>query len=132
MGKSEPHDESELEEVVEREPVGKVQSALKDGQESKADPIGEPLRVVSLAYSEESLQGIVGWDDESSEVGEELASKVEEDEEEIQEADTADNINLGDIGLLLKVNEHGVFAKLFVELRNMSLNLILESHCEVM
>lgn len=132
LGKSEPHDESELEEVVKREPVGEVQSALKDGQESEADPVGEPLRVVSLANSEESLQGIVGWDDKTSKVGEELASKVEEDQEEIQEADTADNINLGDICLLLKVYEHRIFAKLFIELRDMSLNLILESHYELM
>jgi len=109
LRKSEPHHKGELEEIVEGEPVGEVHSTLEDSKECEADPVSKPLGVISLADGEQGLQGVVGWDDETRKVGEELTSEVQEDQEEIKEANTADDVNLGDIGLLLEVNEHRVF-----------------------
>lgn len=128
LRKREPHHKGELEQIVEWEPVGGLQGALHNSQERKADPVGEPLRIISFADGEEGLQRIVGRDTKASEVGEELASKVEEDQEEVEETDATNDVGLGNISLLLKVHEHRVFGKLFIELGNMTLNLILERH----
>lgn len=43
LGKGHPQNQDELESVVEREPVHRADCALKDCQESKNDPVGQPL-----------------------------------------------------------------------------------------
>lgn len=76
---SEPEGESKLEGVVEREPVDSADGALKESQEGKHNPVSQPLRVVGLARTEQSIKGVVAWNCESSKVGQELASDVEKD-----------------------------------------------------
>ena len=73
---------------------------------------GQPLSVINLAGAEQGVQRVVAGDDEASNVDKELASNVEEDEEEIQAGETQDGVGLGDGGLLLKVVECGVLGQL--------------------
>jgi hypothetical protein len=70
------------------------------------------LSVIGLGSGEQSVQGVVAGDDESSNVNEELAGNVEEDEEEVEAGETEDSVGLGDRGLLLEVVEGGVLGKL--------------------
>jgi hypothetical protein len=70
------------------------------------------LSVIDLASGEQSVQGVVAGDDESSNVDKELASNVEEDEEEVEAGETEDSVGLGDGGLLLEVVEGGVLGEL--------------------
>lgn len=131
LGEGHPENKDELEGVVEGEPVDGVDGALDDGQESKSDPVGQPLwirvsaghatslmvggthvGVIGLAGGEESLERVVAGDDETSEVDEELSSNVEEDQEEVESAETQDGVDLGDGGLLLEVVEGRVLGQL--------------------
>ena len=70
------------------------------------------LCVINLAGAEQGVQRVVAGDDEASNVDKELASNVEEDEEEVEAGETENSIDLGDGGLLLEVVEGGVLAKL--------------------
>lgn len=72
----------------------------------------QPLRVIILALGEEGTKGVVAGDDEASKVGQELATEVEDDEEEVKGDDPNDGIGLGNTGLFLKVVERGVFGQL--------------------
>ena len=82
----EPHDENELEGVEERKPVHRVHSALEDSQEGVDDPVGQPLSVIHLTGAEEGAERVVGGDNETGGVDEELSSDVEEDQEEVHGA----------------------------------------------
>jgi hypothetical protein len=73
---------------------------------------GSYLSVVDLGSGEQSVQRVVTGDDESSNVDKELASDVEEDEEEIEASEAEDGVGLRDGGLLLEVVEGGVLGKL--------------------
>ncbi len=73
---------------------------------------GQPLRVVLLVVGEESSEGVISGDDEASEVGEELATEVKDDEEEVKSANTDDGIRLGNTGLSLQVVERGILGQL--------------------
>ena len=66
------------------------------------------LSIVALASGEESLHGIVARNEKSGEVDEELASDVEEDQEEIEAEQTEEHVDLGDGGLALEVIENRV------------------------
>lgn len=52
--------------------------------------------VVNLGGGEEGVERVVTGNEESGKVGEELTTVVEEDEEEVDEADAADDVDLGD------------------------------------
>lgn len=70
------------------------------------------LSVIRGTRSEESLEGVVPGEKETGEVGEELASDVEEDEEEVDSDQTQDGVDLGDRGLTLKVVQDRVLGEL--------------------
>ena len=70
------------------------------------------MGVIGLVLGEESLERVVAGDDEASKVDEELASNVEENEEEVQGTETEDDVDLGDGALLLKVVEGRVLGQL--------------------
>lgn len=82
---------------------------------------GQPLGVIALAGGEEGLEGVVGGDDEAGGVDEELSSNVEEDKEEVEGAEAEDNVNLGNVGLLLKLLQLRVLGQLLVELGQVEL-----------
>lgn len=67
------------------------------------------MAVVGLAAGEEGLEGVVGWDSKAGGVDQELASNVKEDEEEVERADSKDNVDLGHAGLRLEVVQRWVF-----------------------
>ena len=94
------------------EPVDGVDGALENGQEGVGDPVGQPVGVIGLVLGEESLERVVAGDDEASKVDEELASNVEENEEEVQGTETEDDVDLGDGALLLKVLKGRVLGQL--------------------
>lgn len=56
-----------------------------------------------LGGGEERLERVVAWDHESSNVGQELTTKVEDDKEEVERDDTDDGVGLGDRGALLEI-----------------------------
>jgi hypothetical protein len=85
---------------------------------------GQPLGVITLLRSEESLEGVVGRDDEAGGVDEELSSDVEEDKEEVEGAETENNVDLGNVGLLLKLLQLGVLGQLLVELGQVELRCV--------
>ena len=82
---------------------------------------GQPLGVIALAGGEEGLEGVVGGDDEAGGVDEELSSNVEEDKEEVEGAEAENNVDLGDVGLLLKLLQLRVLGQLLVELGQVEL-----------
>lgn len=61
----------------------------------------EPLRVITLSHTEQSLEGIIPRDHKPGDIGQELSSDVEEDEEEIGRDKPEERVDLGDRGLLL-------------------------------
>lgn len=111
--KREPQKENKLEGVVEWEPVNGIDQALKHSQESIDNPVCQPLSIIGLVDAEEGLEGVVAWDDESSNVGEELTANVEKDQEEVGGSETEEGIDLGDGGLLLQVVQDGILGKLY-------------------
>jgi hypothetical protein len=129
-GQCEPQEEDELESVVEGEPVDDAEQALKDGEKGKNDPVSEPLSVVGFGSGEQSLHGVVTRNDETSQVGEQLAAEVEDDKEEVKSARANNGVDLRNRGLLLQVVESRVFGELTVELAHILLNTILSRHCE--
>lgn len=70
------------------------------------------LGVILGARGEERLEGVVTGNQETGKVDEELASNVKEDQEEVDSDKAEDDIDLGDIGLTLKVGEDGVLGEL--------------------
>jgi hypothetical protein len=70
------------------------------------------LSVIRGARSEEGLERVVTGEEETGEVNEELASDVEENEEEVDADQTQDDIDLGDVGLALQVVQNGVLGEL--------------------
>lgn len=70
------------------------------------------MGVIGFGLGEQSLERVVTRDDEASKVDKELASDVEEDEEEVEGTETEDDVDLGDGALLLKVVESRVLGQL--------------------
>lgn len=58
------------------------------------------------------MEGVVTGNQETGKVDEELASNVKEDQEEVDSDKAEDDIDLGDIGLTLKVGKDGVLGEL--------------------
>lgn len=114
-GESQPQEEDKLEDKVEREPVDDTDEALDDGEEGENDPVSQPLSIVSCGVSKEGGKRVVAGDDEASEVGEELATEVKDDEEEVEGGDTNGGIGLGNASLLLQVGDGRVLGELSVE-----------------
>jgi len=52
LWEGEPEDEGKLEEIVEWEPIGGVESSLKNAQERENNPVSQPLGVVCLSSRE--------------------------------------------------------------------------------
>lgn len=73
----------------------------------------QPLGVVGRGRGEESVERVVARDDEAGNVGEELATNVEDDEEEVEGGKAKSSVGLGEASLLLKVVENGVLGKLW-------------------
>jgi len=96
LRQSHPDEEDKLEGVVEGEPVDGVDSTLEDGQEGESDPISDPLDIVRRLNCKQSLDGIVGGNDEANGVDEESSGNVEEDQEEVESSHSEDGIRLGD------------------------------------
>lgn len=82
---------------------------------------GQPLSIVGLVRGEESVQRVVCRDDETSSVHKELAGNVEEDQEEVEGAEAENNVDLGDVGLLLKLLQLRVLGQLLVQLGQVEL-----------
>lgn len=125
----EPEEEDKLEDVVEGEPVDDLDEALNHSEKREDDPVSQPLSIILLVVSEEGTKRVVARDDETSEVGQKLASEVEDNEEEVESADTDGGIGFGNTSLLLEVVEGGVLGELAVELTKVLLSLILGGHC---
>jgi hypothetical protein len=128
--KGHPQDQDELEDIVEWEPVDGIDDALEDGKESIDNPVRQPLSIINLATAKPGLERVVPRDDEASEVDEELASDVEEDEEEVESDEAEEDIDLGNVGLLLEIVEDRVLAKFLIDLRDLMLGFVLERHDE--
>jgi hypothetical protein len=72
------------------------------------------LSIISGSGGKQRMERVVRWDSESSGVDEELASDVEEDEEEVDGSETEDNVNLGDGSLALEIVKHWVLGELYM------------------
>lgn len=131
--KRQPEEEHKLEYEVEGEPRDNVNQTLDDGEERKHNPVlsscqpssydhrvsrvklvahRQPLSVILGGRGEERIQRVVTWNDETGYVGEKLAAKVEDDEEEIEGSETDDSICLGNTRLPFEINEGRVLGQL--------------------
>ena len=72
----------------------------------------QPLGVIGLVRREEGIKGVVSWDDKAGKVGEELASEVEDDKEEVESHEADDGIGLRDGSALLEVVQGRVLREL--------------------
>jgi len=126
---SHPEDQDELEHIVEGEPVDSIDHALDDCEEGIDNPVCQPLSIIHLACAEQCVQRIVSGDDEAGKVDQELASDVEEDQEAVDTGKAEEDIDFGNVRLLLEVIEDGVSGELFVNGTNVVLSFILERHC---
>lgn len=70
------------------------------------------LSVVGTTGGEESLHGVVTGQEETGQVNQEVASDVEEDQEEVDADQTQDSVDLGDRGLSLQVVQDRVLGEL--------------------
>jgi len=130
LGKGHPEDEDKLEGVIEGEPINCVHSALKHGEECIGNPVRQPLSVVNLGGAEQRVQGVIAGNDEAGNVDEKFASNVEEDQEEVESAETEDHIDLGNRRLLFQVVEEFILGQLLVQLGQVVLGAFLDRHCE--
>lgn len=73
------------------------------------DTYCKPLGIVTLAHTEQSLEGVVSRNHKSSKVGQELTTNVEEDEEEVGCDKTEESVDLWNGCLLLEVCQGWVF-----------------------
>jgi len=129
-GQSEPQQEDELEDKVEGEPVNNAEEALDDGEEGENNPVRQPLGVIFFGLGEEGGERVVAGNDKSSKVCEELATNVEDDEEEVESSNTDDGIGLGNANLLLEIVQGGVFGELLINDAQVVLSLCLSRrHC---
>lgn len=72
----------------------------------------QPLSVIVLVLGEQGTEGVVSGDDEASQVGQELTTEVEDDEEEVEGSKTDDGVGLGDTSASLEVVQGGVLGQL--------------------
>lgn len=70
------------------------------------------LCIIGFATAEQGFQRVVSGEQETSEVDEELASNVEENEEEVETEKAEDNINFRHRGLLFKAVKRGILGEL--------------------
>lgn len=70
------------------------------------------LGVIGGTLGEQGLERVVTRQEETSQVDEELASNVKEDQEKVDSHKAQDGVNLGDGGLTLQVVENGVLGQL--------------------
>lgn len=89
-----------------------VSIASHENQGHATEGIETYLSVIRSTRREEGLEGVVTGEEETGKVDEELASNVEEDQEEVDSNQAEDHIDLGDIGLTLKVVEDRVLGEL--------------------
>lgn len=124
-GQREPQQENELEGEIEGKPVNDVHKGLNDSKEGEHNPVCQPLRIIMLGSGEEGLEGVVAGNHKTSDVGQKLTAKVEDDEEEIKQDSAENSIGLGNTALSLEVDESRVPAQLVVKLADIVLNLFL-------
>jgi hypothetical protein len=72
----------------------------------------QPLGVIDGAAGEQRVEGVVGRNDKANRVHKKLSSDVEEDQEEVQGAESEHDIDFGYIGIGLEVIEDFVFPEL--------------------
>lgn len=93
------------------------------------DGIETYLGVIRGTRREEGLEGVVAGEKETGKVDEELASNVEEDQEEVDSDQAEDHVDLGDIGLTLKVVEDRVLGELSEKMSVSNESFIAEACC---
>lgn len=113
-GELEPKDESGLEGEVPREIVqnGAEGETLEEVEETENDPVRKPLNVILVARGLECLEGQVGRECPTNEVGNGGGKGVEEVEKGDKEDDANKGVRLGDLRALLKVDENRVLREL--------------------
>jgi len=119
---------------IRTEPIDSVDGALEQGQETERDPVllhvsnlssltpcqepyrlathSKPLSVIGSAAAEQRLDRVVTRNDKGGKVDEELAGDVEEDERKVKRAESEDDVDLWNRGLLLKVVQSWVLGEL--------------------
>lgn len=110
----EPDDEDCLEgkvpgDVVEHETKGET---LGEVEETKDDPISEPLDVIVGGWGFDCLEGEIGGEGPSYKVGNGCGKGIECVEYEEEEDAAKDDVSLGDLGALLQDEEGGVLGEL--------------------
>ena len=70
------------------------------------------LSIINLARREQGIQRVIAGDQKAGKVNEELASNVEEDQEEVNADKAEENIDLRDRGLFLQIVKSRILGKL--------------------
>lgn len=72
----------------------------------------QPLGVICLAGGEESTKRVVSRNHETRNVGQQLTTEVENDQEEVERSEAEHSVGLGNRGLLFEVVQGRVFGEL--------------------
>jgi hypothetical protein len=119
----EPDDKDGLEGEVEGKIVqDKSQGeALEEGEETKDDPICQPLHVVLMRRGLKRLEGQIGRETPSDEVGDRSGERVDEDEEGEKSDCANDCVRFGHLSPLLKLVQDRVLGELDGDVSNKNL-----------
>jgi len=113
-GELEPENENGLESIVEGEVVEDHADGkrLDEVEETKDDPIRQPLDIVFVARRLECAEAKVGGKSPADEVRGGAGEGVDEDEEGAEDGASEDQYSLGDLHAGLDVIEHRVARQL--------------------
>jgi hypothetical protein len=113
-GELEPEDKESLEGIVEGEIVKNHSQGegFKEVEETEHNPVREPLDVVLVTRSLNSLEREISWEEPSNKVRGRGSKGVNEDENRSEAHSTHDQEGLGYLSTLLKVVEDRIFGKL--------------------
>lgn len=103
-------------EERENNPVLSSRLAARQQSRFHQKTNSQPLGVVRLGRGEESTKRIVRGNKEPGNVGQELPTQIEEDEEKVERDDADDRVGLGNSGRLLEVVESGVLGELMFQI----------------
>ena len=66
-------------------------------RQPKQGDLREPLSVVHLGNRKQGVHGVVSGNEETGQIGQQLAAVVQEDEEEVDESKSPNHIDFGNI-----------------------------------
>ncbi len=87
---------------------------LSESEESKDDPVSQPLNIVIVSGGFDGLDGEIGGEEPSNEIGDRGREAVDRVKDSEQNDTTKEGVALGDLSTLLEAVENWVLGELCV------------------